>query len=208
MTRFIHWIRSIPKVYLLGALLIIAGLAIMIPRAIKLRDFSREANYAVTNHFMQGNPSPDLIRPWMTIRYVASAYAVPQKILYDAARIEPSPITSMAAINRINSQMDLGSVNGEPKLMQVLREAVIQYNRNPVTTGLMEGQVEGWMTVQYVANSTGMPPEKIFAGIGIPMDGKQYAVLDSLSDELKYPGGKKALFKAIESVLGIQKNKP
>ena len=185
----------------LALALIVIGAAMMIPRAMGMLDFYKEVNYAVEHDFAAGNLSPDLVRPWMSIRYVASAYAVPQLYLYDAAQITPRKETSMLAINRINQQMGLGQVNGEPALMGTIRDAIVAYRAEPVVTGLLEQEVEDWMTVQYIANSTGVPAEAIFTGAEIPSDGNANKPLGFLSRELNYPGGQKALVKAVQQVL-------
>jgi hypothetical protein len=208
MKRLIQSLRSISKVYVLAAIIIVVGLAIMIPKGLGMFEFFREINYAGSNHFQAGNPSTDLIRPWMSIRYIAVAYGVPQEYLYDAVHIRPSPETSMLAITRLNRQLKLGKTNDEPQLMQVIRDAVIKYRKEPLITGLLEGRVEGWMTVQYISNSTGIPMEEIFKGISLPMEGNQYLILDFMSDSLHYPGGKKALIAAIQAVVDAHKTQP
>jgi hypothetical protein len=80
MKKLIEKLKSVSKVQWLALALIIIGVAIMIPKAKGMLEFYKEAQYATENHFHDGNVSPDLIRPWMSIRYVSVAYAVPQKI--------------------------------------------------------------------------------------------------------------------------------
>jgi hypothetical protein len=208
MKNLIEKLKSVSKVQWLALALIVTGLAIMIPKAKGMFDFYKEVRYAQENNFAAGNPSPDLLRPWMSIRYISVAYAVPQKYLFDAADIKPKKETSMVAVNRLNRQMGLGQVDSTPALMKTLREAILAYRANPVVTGLLEQHVEDWMTVQYVANSIGIPAETIFAEIGIPADGNAYKPLGFLSDEVHYAGGPKALVAAVQKIVEAQGAKP
>jgi hypothetical protein len=184
--------------------LIVLGLLIMIPRLRGMFSFYKEARYAAENHFVDGNLSPDLIRPWMSLRYVAVAYAVPQRYLYDTAGIRPHPETSMLSLSRLNRQLNLGEVNGEPAIMQVVRDAIVAYRANPVVTGLLEQKVADWMTIQYIANSTGVSAETIFAGLGLPPDGNANKPLGFLSETTSYPGGTRALVAAVQKILEEQ----
>jgi hypothetical protein len=201
-------ISKLSPVQWLAVALIVVGVAIMIPKAMGMLDFYKEAKYAEEHNFAAGNLSPDLLRPWMSLRYIAVAYAVPQLYLYDAAGIQPRPETSMLALNRLNQQMKLGRVDGEPALMKTIREAITAYRVNPVVTGLLEQEAQDWMTVQYIANSTGVPAETILTGIGLPVDGNANKPLGFLSDTTHYSGGTKALVAAVQKVLDDQGVKP
>jgi hypothetical protein len=208
MKSLIEKFKSISKIQWLAVALIVIGLTIMIPKAMGMVDFYKEASYAAKHDFASGNLSPDLIRPWMSLRYIAVAYAVPQLYLYDAADITPRKETSMIALDRLNQQMKLGQVDGQPALMKTIREAILAYRTNPVVTGLLEQHAEDWMTVQYISNSTGVPVEIIFAGIGLPSEGNANKPLGFLSNEMDYSGGPRALVAAVQNVLDIQGVKP
>jgi len=192
----------------LAVALIVIGIAIMIPRARGMFDFYKEARYAAENRFADGNVSPDRLRPWMSIRYIAVACAVPQQYLFDSAHIQPRKETSMIGINRLNQQMGLGQIDGQPALLKTMREAVTEYRAHPIVTGLIEGHVEDWMTIQYIANSTGIPALVIFEEVGIPWQDNAFKPLGFLSDEVKYPGGTKALIAAIQKIVDTQGVKP
>jgi len=192
----------------LAIILMIIGVAIMIPKARGMLDFYKEGRYAAEHNFTAGNLSPDLIRPWMSISYIAAAYAVPQQYLLDAAGITPRKETSMIGIDRLNKRMNLGQVNNQPALLKTIREAILAYRANPVVTGLLERHVEHWMTILYISNSTGIPTETIFSAINIPAEGNANKPLGFLSDEMKYSGGEKALINAVQKVVDAQGVKP
>lgn len=56
--------------------------------------------YAQQHNFQAGNPSPDLLQPWMSIRHIATMYAVPQGYLFEALNIQPQRETSLMSIER------------------------------------------------------------------------------------------------------------
>ncbi len=204
----IEKLKSISKVQWLAVALIIVGVAIMIPKAMGMVEFYKESRYAAEHDFSAGNLSPDLIRPWMSIRYIAVAYAVPQIYLYDAAGIRPHPETSMLSLNRLNQQMKLGQVDGQPALMKTVHEAILAYRANPIVTGLLEQEAQDWMTALYISNSTGVPVETIFAGIGLPVEDNAHKPLGFLSETTNYSGGTKALVTAVQKVLDAQGVEP
>jgi hypothetical protein len=201
-------ISKLTPVQWLAVALILVGVAIMIPKAKGMFDFYKEARYATENNFAAGNLSPDLLRPWMSIRYICVAYAVPQKYLFDSLKIQPKKETSMISLGRLNSQMGLGKVDGQPVLMQTVRESILEYRAHPVVTGLIEQHVEDWMTVQYIANSSGIPALVIFDEIGIPYEGNSFKPLGFLSDQVNYAGGPRALCAAIQKIVDAQGVKP
>jgi len=192
----------------LAVALIVFGMAIMIPKARGLFEFSKEARYAAEHDFAAGNLSPDLMRPWMSIRYIAAAYAVPQQYLFEAANIQPRKESSMVSLSRLNQQLNLGQVNGKPALMETIQAAVLAYRANPVATGLLERQVEDWMTMQYIANSTGLPLETLFKAVNLPVAGNANLPLDFLSRETHYPGGTRALIAALQALVEAQGLQP
>lgn len=201
MKRFLQKIPRFSRLQFFALGLVIVGLVLMISRALDLLDFRKEVSYAEQHNFQAGNPSPNLLRPWMSIRYISVAYAVPQGYLFEAVDIQPKKETGMISIQRLNREMGLETVNNQPVLLEIIRAAILAYRANPVATGLLERQVEDWMTVQYIANSTGIPPEDIFEAIGLPMKGNAHKPLGYLSDEVKYPGGPKALGAAIQALV-------
>lgn len=208
MKALLERLRSLNRIQWLAIALIVIGVAIMIPKGRGMVNFSREAEYAAMNNFAAGNLSTELLRPWMTIRYISVAYAVPQEYLFEAAGIQPKRETSMLSIGRLNQQMKLGQVNDQPALMQTIQQAIATYRANPVVTGLIERHVEDWMTVQYIANSTGIPAEEILQTVGIPVDGNANKPLGFLSDEVQYEGGKSALVAAVQILVDEKGVKP
>jgi hypothetical protein len=208
MKNLLNRLKSVSLAQWLALALVILGLGVMIYKARGMLEFYKEVQYASQHDFAAGNLSPDLIRPWMSLRYVAAAFAVPQQYLYQAANIQPKKETSMIAINRLNSQMDLGKVDGQPALMQTLRAAILAYRANPVATGLLEKQVENWMTMQYVANSCAISVESLFEGLNLPAQGNAYKPLNFLATETDYSGGPKALLANIQKIVDERCVKP
>ena len=201
-------ISRLTSIQWLALVLILVGIAIMVPKAKGMFDFYKEVQYAAEHNFASGNVSPDLLRPWMSIRYIAVAYAIPQQYLFNAAGIKPRKETSMIALNRLNQQLGYGKENGQPVLMKTIHDAILTYRANPVFTGLLEQRVEEWMTVQYIANSTGIPAEDILQVLNLPLEGNAHKPLGFLSDEVNYPGGTKAMITAVQEIVDARGLKP
>lgn len=197
-------IKSVTIPQILAVVLIVLGLGVMVSRGLGMFNFYKEVRFARENNFKAGNISPDLLRPWMSIRYISVAYAVPQKYLFDAAGIQPKEENSMIALIRLNRNMHLGTVNGNLALMNTIKDAIIKYRLHPEATGLIERQVRDWMSVQYVANSIGVPAETIFKDLNIPMAGNAYVPLGYLSKRVNYPGGPAALSMAVQKIVDSQ----
>ena len=188
--------------------LIVIGLAFMIPKGLGMFDTLKEVRYAQENDFAAGNLDPELIRPWMSIRYISAAYAVPQEDLFKALGITPGKETSLIAVERLAKGQRFSMRNKQPIMLPKVRQAILDYRANPVVTGLIERQVEDWMTVQYIANSTGITAEEIMAQVGLPAAGNLNKPLGFLSDEQNYEGGPSALLKAIQAIVDAQGQKP
>jgi hypothetical protein len=142
----------------------------------------------------------------MTIRFIAVAYAVPEEYLFSQLAIPFERRNVNSTLSKLNSDYQLGtSPKGSyPAIIDKARAAITAYRANPVVTGLRD--VRPWMSVRYIANSTGVPADYIFAQLGLPMEGNTDKPLDLLGVDLTYSGGPQALADAIQRVLaGYQK---
>lgn len=160
----------------------------------------RELQYIRQQGLDQGSASVAAVRPWMTIRFIAVAYAVPEEYLYSALDIPFDRRNANRSLGDLNRDHQLGHTpEGEPSILGAARDAISAYRANPVATGLRD--VRPWMSVRYIANSSGVPEADIFAALGLPAEGNQHKPLGMLADELKYPGGLRALTEAIQAAL-------
>ncbi|MEI7845216.1 MAG: hypothetical protein WCK35_05370 [Chloroflexota bacterium] len=208
MKALIDKIRSISKIQILALVLIVAGLGIMVSKGLGMFEFYKEVRYAQENNFKAGNLSTDLLRPWMTLRYISVSYAVPQKYLFDEAGIKPKKENSMISVSRLNAQMNLGGVKGRPVLLSTIGDAINKYRANPVATGFIEQHVSDWMSIQYIANSTGISAQIIFDELGISMVGNAYMPLGYLSDTVSFAGGPKALVAEVQKIIDSRQVQP
>lgn len=168
----------------------------------------RQLQYIHQQGLDRGVASTDAIRGWMTVRFVAVAYAVPEEYLYSKLGVpfqQRNPDRTLGAINR---EENLGqSPNGQyPAIVDQVRESITEYRQNPVATGLRD--VRPWMSIRYIANSSGVPEQTIFAAIGVPASGNESKPLDLLSKERQYPGGPRALVDAVQKALTQPKATP
>jgi hypothetical protein len=188
--------RTLLALALIAVGLLIAGFFAM--RAV--RSF-RTLQYIRQQGLDQGTASVGAIRPWMTIRFVAVAYAVPEEYLYSALEIPFERRSRDQSLGELNRIYGLGHVPGSIEFVSVqkARDAVTAYRKNPVATGLRD--VRPWMSVRYVANSAGVDEARIFAAIGLPAAGNENKPLELLSKEQRYPGGPRALAEAVGAAL-------
>lgn len=201
--RTIPWRRILPiALILLGALLtVIYGLR-------SVRSF-RQVQYIQQQGLDRGTASVDAIQPWMTVRFIAVAYAVPEEYLYSALGIP---------FDRRNADRPLGRIilpppdagDGPPPtpipdfgavLVQRAKDAVLAYRADPIATGLRE--IRPWMSLRYISNSEGIPLDELFAQTGLAPSLNPDKPLDLLSEETDFPGGVRGLTETIARALGL-----
>ena len=198
-----------PKTRLLLAIaVIVIGLAIAAFFGVRSVQSFREFQYIRQQGLDRGTASVDAIRPWMTIRFIAVAYAVPEEYLYSALQIPFDRRNADQSMGELNRIYDLGLVPNSTEMVIIdrARAAITEYRKNPVATGLHD--VRPWMSIRYIANSSGVPESDIFAALGLPAAGNESKPLDLLSKEQHYPGGPRALSEAIQAVLTQKKATP
>ena len=209
MNNLRQWGAKIGKLRLiLPIVLITLGLVIMAHFGLRAVASFRHLQYIHEQGLDRGTASVEAIRPWMTLRFIAVAYAVPEEYLYNQLAIP---------FNRRNADRSLGQLNRDYQLGQSLhandlaimdrvKAAITAYQANPVVTGLRD--VRPWMSIRYIANSTGVPEAYIFQQLGLPMAGNESKPLDLLSDELHYRGGLRALIADIQHALAAYQEEP
>jgi hypothetical protein len=165
----------------------------------------RQVQYIHQQGLDRGTASVAALRPWMTIRFIAVAYAVPEEYLYAQLNIPFERRNANQSLGELNRIYQLGLVPNSSELVIVdrARTAITEYRKNPVATGLHD--VRPWMSVRYIANSTGVPEQTIFDWIGLPAAGNESKPLDLLSREQHYTGGAPALVEALQRALAQHK---
>lgn len=140
------------------------------------------------------------IRGWMTIRFVAVTYAVPEEYLFDALDISFAERTADVPLDRLNRRFDFGqSAQGDyPAIVDVVRQAVEAYYANPVAPGLDD--IRPWMSVRYVANSTGVPESYLLAALDLPAADAGLP-LREVARQRDVAGGERALLTAVHDAL-------
>lgn len=181
-------------------LLLFGGFLVLFFGYRSFRSF-QELQYIREQGLDQGTADVNAIRPWMSIRFIATAYAVPEDILYEQLRIPPERRNPRESLFDLNNQLELGpSPNGEyPAVIDIIQPIILAYQENPTATGLDE--VRGWMNIKYISVSTGVPAERIVEVLGFPADVNQYQPLEQLNEKFNYPGGPRAMDEAIENLI-------
>lgn len=150
-----------------------------------------------------GTASVDAIRPWMTIRFVAVAYAVPEEYVHSALDIpfvERKSDTTLGELNRI-FERGFAEDGEELAVVAETRAAIEAYRADPVVTGLHD--VRGWMSIRYIANSTGVAEEDLIAALDLPLEISPTKPLEIVADEAKLPGGPRALVDKLRVYLDL-----
>jgi hypothetical protein len=193
---------------LLAIVLVIFGLIITGYFGMRAVRSFRQLQYIHQQGLDRGVASVEAVRPCMTIRFIAVAYAVPEEYLYNALAIPFDRRNADQPLGELNRIYHLGfSPNStELAIIDQARAAITEYRANPVVTGLRD--VRPWMSVRYIANSTGVPEDYIFTQLGVPSAGNESKPLDILSDELHYRGGPRALADDIQRVLEQHQEAP
>lgn len=197
-----------PRLRLLVTIIVIAlGLGIAGFFGIRTVTSARQFEYIRRQGLNNGSASVDAMRPWMTVRFIAVAYAVPEEYIYSALGIPFDKRRPDSSLGAINKQFEFGqtATNGLV-VIDKAKTAINDYRANPVATGLRD--IRPWMSIRYIANSSGVPEQEIFTAIGIPATDNEYKPLDLLEKEQHYPGGPKALFDAVTKALAQHKDTP
>lgn len=140
-----------------------------------------------TNPLKPGITNVEAIRPWMTIRYIGVAYGVPQEYIFFELEIPFDRKDSDMPLRNFNDKHKLGPPTpGEDlPVLQKIKTIIQQYQNDPVATGLDE--IQPWMTIQYVANATGVPASYIFEYLDLPnIEDNQYLPLFDLGRKYHY----------------------
>ncbi len=203
-----------------AVLILVIGLGIMFFYGTRTLSAYREFEYARTQGLLNGTASVDAIKPWMTIRYIAVAYAVPEEYLYAQLGVpyQDRPGPRHDSLGEVARRI---TPNHEPKtaidgVITQLRTAILEYRENPVAPGLRD--IRLWMSIAYITNSTGVPAaylvEQIEASLHTEagstptanqaatlLGDNMYKPLIQLVEDLAYPGGPKALEEIINTAL-------
>ena len=196
------FLKSLTKMQILAIVLVVVGLGLVVFFGMRSVRSFREMQYIRDQGLDMGTADVEAIRPWMPVQFVAVAYGVPQEYLFAELGIPFDQRNSRDTLFNLNRKYDFGrpSERGqEPPILDKVREAIIQYQANPVATGLKE-DVRPWMSIRYIANSTGIPEAYIFQQLGIPVDGNEGKPLDRLDDEFRF-GGRREIVEAVKQVL-------
>ncbi|TWT78784.1 hypothetical protein CA13_01810 [Planctomycetes bacterium CA13] len=199
--------------------LLAIGIGLILYYGNRTRKSYHQFRYTKQQGLDTGDANVDAIRPWMTIHFVAAAYAVPQEYLFAELGVELEDRRRNIDIRHLNEELELGqsSLGRYPAVIDQLRKTILAYRENPVVTGLVD--VRGWMTLQYVANSSGVSATTIIDELGLADLAQQathgpdengdgevnvHLPFDELAGRLRFPGGPHRLCEEIATVLRRQ----
>lgn len=195
--------RALPPVAIL------AGLVLTVLFGLRAVRSFRQVQYIQQQGLDRGTASVDAIQPWMTIRFIAVAYAVPEEYLYSALGMAFNRRNADRPIGRIQPVSTPGADGLPPTpipdfdtaIVEKAKAAVLAYQANPVATGLRD--IRPWMSLRYISNSGGIPLDEIFSKTDLPATLNPDKPLDLLAEEMNYPGGPRSLVEIVAQALGV-----
>ncbi|WP_372719852.1 hypothetical protein [Novipirellula sp.] len=207
---------TITKQKLLKFSLILVGIGLVFYFGGRTLESYRQLRFIQDQGFDTGDADVDAIHPWMTIHFIAAAYAVPQEYIYAELGVNATERRRNIDVKHLNEELGLGrSETGDyPAVIDRLRQIILAYHKNPVATGLDD--VRPWMTLEYIANSSGIPITAIVDELGLDALASQespssesgsdnevyiHKPLDVLAHELRYPRGPRGLMEDIQAVI-------
>ncbi|MCB0032592.1 MAG: hypothetical protein KDE51_01120 [Anaerolineales bacterium] len=199
-----------------AGVLITVGILITAVYGVRSVRSYREFQYARESGLLDGTASVEAIRPWMTFRYVSVAYGVPEEYLFAQLEIPFERRNSNQTLGELNRMYDFGPPQppeaSDPSeadeapnppdlpLTSLIQEAISTYQENPVVTGLDD--IRPWMTIRYVANSTGVPEAYILEQLGLASDDNTvFKPLNVIAEEIQFEGGPRAFDDHIANIL-------
>lgn len=209
MKNLRQWAVKFPKLRLILPIVLLAlGLIITLYFGLRAVNSFRQLQYIHEQGLDRGTASVDAVRPWMTIRFIAVAYAVPEEYLYSQLEIPFNRRNANSPLSELNRDYQLGQspYGPYPAIIDKVRKAIVAYRANPVVTGLQD--IRPWMSIHYIANSTGVPADYIFQQLNLPVTGNEDKPLDILGEELHYKGGPRGLADDIQQVLAGYQQQP
>ncbi|MBI3960328.1 MAG: hypothetical protein HY328_16060 [Chloroflexi bacterium] len=189
--------------------LILIGLLLTVIFGLRSMHSFRTVRYIQQQGLDRGTASVNAIQPWMTIRFIAVAYAVPEEYLYSALEIPFDRRNADRPLGRIQPRPNRQG-NGPPPtpipdfgtaMVERTKAAVLAYQGDPVATGLRD--VRPWMSLRYISNSTGIPLDDLYTQTTLSPTLNPDKPLDLLAEETDYPGGLRALVETVANALGV-----
>lgn len=200
------WWRRLAQWQIVALLLILIGVALMALYSLRSVRSYREFQYIRAEGLDRGTARVEAIRPWMTVRYVAVAYAVPEEYIFAELEIPYNRRNRNETLGRLNEEYAMGqsTLAPYPQIIDRVAQAIRDYRANPVPTGLRE--LRPWMTLRYIAVSTGVPEAILLAALELDVVraaeiDATVRPLDELAHELRYPGGPEELFRRLRAAI-------
>ena len=138
MKNLRQWAAKYPKLLQILPLVLVAlGLAVTIYFGLRAVNSFRQLQYIHAQGLDRGAASVEAVRPWMTIPFIAVAYAVPEEYLYSQLGIPFDRHNFNVSLGALNRNYQLGqSSNGDyPAIIDKVKAAITAYRANPVVTG-------------------------------------------------------------------------
>lgn len=179
--------------------LLIIGLTITIFYIVQSIKSYKQFSYLKQNGLTSGTASVEAIKPWMTMQFISTAYAVPQEYLFEQLGQNYDEKDAKHSLKDLNQKYKLGYNQSIDQLGIIveIQKAITGYKQNPVTYNIKK--IEPWMSLMYISNTLGIKIDLLIEGMSLK-NTQDYKVkpLDVLAKDTKYKGGPKKLIEDIE----------
>jgi hypothetical protein len=185
-----------------GISLIAIGLVVVIFFGLRTVRSFKKLQYIQEQGLDRGTATVSAIRPWMTVRYVNVAFGVPEEYMFAELKIPFNRRNSDITLKEMNQAYELGQSDRGiyPAILDKVIAAITTYKLNPVTTGLED--IRPWMTLHYIANSTGITEVYLLEQLEIGAGDKNiFMPLGELADTVHYEGGPHRMVNVLKTAL-------
>ncbi len=170
-----RWPRLLVNRRLWAVVILLVGLWLIFFFGTRTMSAYREFTYAREQGLLNGTATVEAIQPWMTIRYIAVAYAVPEEYIYAKLKIPFNRRSAREPLGHLARQQQEQRARPAPAepppdpdaavdaLLAEVRAIILAYRENPVAWGLRD--IRPWMSLAYIANSTGVPVDYLVGAV-------------------------------------------
>ena len=110
-----------------GILLMGIGIGAIVYYGAGMFDTFREIRFAHMHHFYGNNPDTSVVRPWMSVGFVSSAYHIPQEYLFRRIGVPMTESNSVLSFRLLSDQYHFGSGDNLFMLLDKVRKAIDLY---------------------------------------------------------------------------------
>ena len=118
--------------------LIVLGTGVIIFFSFKSYSAYREIRFVRLHHFNSKNPDTSVVRPWMSIQYVSSAFRIPEEYLFQKIGIPMTQKNSLSSFRMLNSSFHIGPEDDVSILLRKVQAAIDAFDAQAPVIGPLQ----------------------------------------------------------------------